>query len=115
MTEYSETLPENKVQGICPLWWLNECYDAVSDDVDKVIARQTGKDHGDMLCSADGYMTAWFMYYLKGETDAGKVFFGEDAEIHSNENLYQQLYQYIVRFATRTKINSSHTSSYTDF
>ena len=68
-----------------------------------------------MLCSADGYMTAWFMYYLKGETEAGKAFFGEDAEIHSNENLYQQLYQYIVRFATRTKINSSHTSSYTDF
>ena len=44
-----------------------------------------------------------------------EAFFGEDAEIHSNENLYQQLYQYIVRFATRTKINSSHTSSYTDF
>jgi len=86
MTEYSETLPEGKVQGICPLWWLNECYDAVSDDVDKVIARQTGKDHGDMLRSADGYMTAWFMYYLKGDTEAGKAFFGENAEILSNEN-----------------------------
>ena len=39
-----------------------------------------------MLRSADGYMTAWFMYYLKGDTEAGKAFFGENAEILSNEN-----------------------------
>lgn len=86
MTEYSETLPEGKAQGICPLWWLNECYDTISEDVDKGVARQTGKDHGDMLRSADGYMTAWFMYYLKGDREAGKAFFGEDAEIFFNEN-----------------------------
>ena len=86
MEEYSTTLPEGKAQGICPLWWLNECYDVISDDVEKVIARQTGKDHGDMLRSADGYMTAWFIYYLKGDTKAGKAFFGEDAEILSNDN-----------------------------
>ncbi len=86
MTEYAETLPEGKAQGICPLWWLNECYDTIPDGVDKVIARQTGKDHGDMLRSADGYMTAWFMYYLKGDSEAGKAFWGEDAEILSNEN-----------------------------
>lgn len=86
MIEYAETLPAGKAQGICPLWWLNECYDAIPDGVDKVIARQTGKDHGDMLRSADGYMTAWFMYYLRGDSEAGKAFFGEDAEILSNEN-----------------------------
>lgn len=86
MTEYSETLPEGRAQGICPLWWLNECYDAVSDDVDKVIARRAGKDHGDMLRTADGYMTAWFTCYLKGDREAGKAFFGENAEILSNEN-----------------------------
>lgn len=86
MTEYSEVLPEGKGQGICPLWWLNECFDAVSKDVDMVIARQIGKDHGDILHSADGYMTAWFMYYLKGDTDSGKAFFGENAEILTNEN-----------------------------
>lgn len=86
MPEYSETLPEGKAQGICPLWWLKECYDAIPDGVDKVIARQTGKDHGDMLQTADGYMTAWFMYYLKGDAEAGKAFFGKEAEILSNEN-----------------------------
>lgn len=86
MSEYSETLPEGKAQGICPLWWLNECYDSITNGVDKVIARQTGKDHGDMLQSADGYMAAWFVYYLKGDIEAGKAFFGKDAEILFNEN-----------------------------
>lgn len=86
MAEYSETVPEGKAQGICPLWWLIECYDAVSDNVDKVIARQEGKDHGDMLRSADGYMIAWFMYYLKGDSEAGNAFFGENAEILNNAN-----------------------------
>lgn len=86
MDAYSETLPEGKAQGICPLWWLSECYDAIPNSVDKVIARQTGKDHGDMLRSADGYMTAWFMYYLKGDAEAGKAFFGESAEILTNVN-----------------------------
>lgn len=86
MPEYSETLPEGEAQGICPLWWLNECYDTLPDSVDKIIARQAKKDHGDTLHSADGYMTAWFMYYLKGDAAAGEAFFGENAEILRNEN-----------------------------
>lgn len=86
MLEYSEKLPEGKAQGICPLWWLKECYNAIPDGIDKVIARRTNADHGDMLRCADGYMTAWFMHYLKGDVEAGKAFFGENAEIFSNEN-----------------------------
>ena len=50
------------------------------------MAREVGKDHGDMLRSADGYMTAWFMYWLKDDTEAGKAFFGENAEIFTNSN-----------------------------
>ncbi len=73
-------------QGICPLWSLSENFNAISDTVDKVMAREVGKDHGDMLRSADGYMTAWFMYWLKGDTKAGKAFFGENAEIFTNSN-----------------------------
>ena len=45
-----------------------------------------GKDHGDMLRYADGYMTAWFMYYLKGDEYAGGAFFGDNAEIRTNAN-----------------------------
>ena len=73
-------------QGICPLWSLNENFEAISDTTDKVMARRVGKDHGDMLRYADGYMTAWFMYYLRGDTEAGQAFFGENAEILFNEN-----------------------------
>ena len=29
-------------------------------------------------------MTAWFMYWLQGDQEAGKAFLGEDAEILSN-------------------------------
>lgn len=60
MSEYSPALPEGKAQGICPLWWLNECYDTIPLNVDKIIARRVDKDHSDMLRSADGYMTAWY-------------------------------------------------------
>lgn len=75
-------------QGICPLWGMSECYDAIPDSVGKVMARAVGKDHGDMLRGADGYMTAWFMYWLQGDREAAGAFLGADAEILTNE-LYQ--------------------------
>lgn len=40
LDEYTPVNPEGEAQGICPVWWLNECYDAIPDNVDKVIARQ---------------------------------------------------------------------------
>ncbi|MBQ7824460.1 MAG: hypothetical protein IJ338_09900 [Bacteroidaceae bacterium] len=79
-------LADGEIQGICPLWWLRECFDIIPDSTPKVIARLTGKDHGDIPHSADSYMTAWFMYWLNGDEDAGKAFFGENAEILSNKN-----------------------------
>ena len=79
-------LAEGETQGICPLWWLQECFDAMDDSTPKVIARLTGKDHGDIPHSADGYMTAWFMYWLQGDEETGQAFFGENAEIRTNEN-----------------------------
>lgn len=39
-----------------------------------------------MLYYGDGYVTAWFMYYLKDDTEAGKAFFEEQAEIKANGN-----------------------------
>ena len=39
-----------------------------------------------MLYYGDGYVTAWFMYWLKGDTEAGKAFWGDNAEILSNAN-----------------------------
>lgn len=71
-------------QGICPLWSLNESFDNVRNTA--VTGRLKNKDHGDMLRYADGYMTAWFMYYLKGDSDSRKAFFGKNAEISDNDN-----------------------------
>ena len=51
-------------------------------------SRQTadGAEHGDMLTRADGYMTAWMLYQLQDDEEAGAVFIGEAAEILSNSN-----------------------------
>lgn len=73
-------------QGICPLWGLTESYHAISAGTPKVMARRANADHGDMLRTADGYMTAWFIYWLKGDEAAGKAFFGGNAELLSNPN-----------------------------
>ncbi|MGN0517126.1 MAG: alpha/beta hydrolase [Acutalibacteraceae bacterium] len=72
--------------GIAPLFSLQENYAAIPDGVEKVMARRVNTDHGDMLQYADGYMTAWMMYQLKGDADAAKVFIGKDAEILVNAN-----------------------------
>lgn len=79
-------ITQKEGQGICPLWGMTESYDAIPNGTPKVMARLIGKDHGDMLRYADGYMTAWFMYYLKGDEYAGGAFFGENAEISTNTN-----------------------------
>lgn len=73
------------VQGICPLWSLTENYEGISDIVPKVMAREVGQDHGGMLRYADGYMTAWFMYWLNDDQSAGSAFFGDNAEILTNQ------------------------------
>ena len=80
------TVEDPNAVGIAPLSSLQKNYDAIDSDVTKVLARRTNTDHGDMLPNADGYMTAWFMYWLCDDEEAGKVFFGEDAEIYVNSN-----------------------------
>ena len=78
------------MQGICPLWSLEENFALLPDSIDKAYVRKTGVDHGDSHLQFDGYMTAWFRYYLMGDEEAGNVFYGEDAELISNQN-YQDV------------------------
>ena len=78
------------MQGICPLWSLEENFNLLPDNIDKVYARKTGVDHGDSHLQFDGYMTAWFRYYLMGDAEAGNVFYGESAELLGNQN-YQDV------------------------
>ncbi len=70
--------------AIAPLDSMQMMYDGITEDVSKVIARRNDCDHGEMLYAADGYVTAWLMYYLQGDEEAGKAFFDEQAEIAGN-------------------------------
>jgi len=72
--------------GVAPLASLIENYEAISDDVLKVRARATGAEHEEMLARSDGYMTAWMLWQLFGDEEAGTVFIGENAEILHNNN-----------------------------
>ncbi len=54
----------------------------------KIMARRTDMTHDDMLYKADGYVTAWFMWQLKGDENAATAFIGEKPEILQNP-LYQ--------------------------
>lgn len=54
----------------------------------KAMARRIGAEHGAMLYSADGYVTAWLMWRLKGDAEAAEAFTGDGAELLRNA-LYQ--------------------------
>lgn len=86
----ADNISSTEGQGITPLWALQANYEALPDFVEKMIARKKGIDHGDSYLAIDGYMTAWFMWHLKGNTEAAEAFKGNDAEILQN-SLYQDV------------------------
>lgn len=63
---------------------------AIYDDIhsDKLMARRRSTVHGEVLYTANGYVTAWFMWHLQGDVKAAVAFTGENAEILNN-SLYQ--------------------------
>ena len=63
-----------------------EQLESIYNDIngDKIMVRRSNTPHGEMLYSADGYVTAWFMYYLQNDIEAGKSFIGSEAEIFNN-------------------------------
>lgn len=65
---------------------VQRVYDMI--DAEKVAALRENAAHGEMLYYADGYVTAWFMWQLKGDEDAAKAFAGDKPEIMNNP-LYQ--------------------------
>ena len=79
-----EVAEEAQEVSIAPLWSQEENYSLIPDSVPKLRARRTGADHAEMLPWPDGYMTAWFMYWLQGDQTAGRAFFGPEAEILHN-------------------------------
>lgn len=73
---------------LAPLDSLQLLYSQIPNDVWKVLARRKNADHGEMLYQGDGYVTAWFMWLLKGDEKAAKAFTGNSPELLNN-NLYQ--------------------------
>ena len=78
--------PETSYGGVSPLSAQIANYNSISDEVQKVRARAVGAEHEQMLMRSDGYMTAWMLYQLTGDEEAGSVFLGENAEILRNAN-----------------------------
>lgn len=62
--------------GVAPLSSLIENYNNAADDIFKVRARVVGAEHEEMQRKTDGYMTAWMLYQLQGDEEAGRVFIG---------------------------------------
>lgn len=75
--------------AISPLEGISKTYESITDNVSKIMARRNDCDHGEMLYYADGYVTAWFMYYLQNDEEAGKVF-AKNGEL-ANNSLYQDV------------------------
>lgn len=61
---------------------LQSIYDDITSK--KLMARRVGTGHDKVLYTPDGYVTAWFMWQLKGDQDAAKAFSGDDPEIMRN-------------------------------
>ena len=73
------------VETVIPLEELTKNFETIPSGIPKVAARRKNTEHGDMLWRSDAYVTAWLMYYLYGDEEAGKAFFGQDAELAHNE------------------------------
>lgn len=71
---------------------LEDIYNDISGD--RVMLRRKDTPHGEMLYSANGYVTAWFMWLLQGDENAAKAFSGDDPEIMRNA-LYQDQQAYL--------------------
>jgi hypothetical protein len=70
---------------VIPLPDFMSLYNSTTNAPHKAMAMHWDMDHGEMLYAADGYVTAWFLYWLQDDSEAGEAFFGEDPEFESND------------------------------
>lgn len=63
---------------------------SIYSDIDrnKVMLRRKDTPHNETLYTANGYVTAWFIWHLQDDDEAAKAFAGDNAEIYMN-GLYQ--------------------------
>ncbi len=73
-------------ETVLPLSELEANYNALPKNVPAVMARKSDTEHPDMLWQSDSYVTAWLMYWLKDDSYARNAFWGDHAEIGTNEH-----------------------------
>ena len=69
-----------EIKTVIPLDKMTEMYNKIN--APKLMARRIGADHDNMQFWADGYRTAWFMYHLQNDSNAGQML----TEIANNPN-----------------------------
>ncbi|MDO5571466.1 MAG: hypothetical protein Q4F97_08400 [Bacteroidales bacterium] len=78
-----------KDDGLTPPKDLYNLYNAIPNNVFKVMGRRLNVGHGDMLVFADGYVTAWMLWQLQDNDDAGKAFIGKSPELSKNKDFIE--------------------------
>lgn len=82
--EYDPFVP---FSGIAPLSSLQENRDELCKNSPCVVLARLSSlkhTHANMFGESLPYMTAWFLYHLQGNTDAGSFFCGKDPELLKN-------------------------------
>ena len=82
------TAGDFETQLVIPYEKMIAMYEKIS--APKAMARRIGTEHGDMLYNADAYVTAWFMWQLKGDEQAAAVFTGDAPELLANPQYQDQ-------------------------
>ena len=77
-----------EMKTVIPSEKMHEMYEQTT--APKAMARKKDCEHSHMLYSADGYVTAWFMWQLQGDDEAAKAFFGDKPELMNNEHYQEQ-------------------------
>ncbi len=80
------TKGEFEMEMVIPEEAMTAMYEKLA--VPKAMARKRDMEHGEMLYSADGYSTAWFLWQLQGDEEAAEAFIGKRPELLENP-LYQ--------------------------
>ena len=81
------TKGDTEMKMVLPDDAMAEMYNKIT--APKVMARKLDCGLGDMLYSADGYVTAWFMWQLQEDSNAARAFIGDQPELLTN-TLYEK-------------------------
>lgn len=76
---------------IAPLDAVEKSYENLTNNKLTVMGRRKNVDHREVLKASRGYMVAWFLTTLQGDSEAIKVFYGSHPEIVKNSDNWQDV------------------------